>query len=82
MLRALSNLFMLLSEICRPQQFTSVGFQKVAKTVQFTDFRCNTLQTPCRCVQRADDNFKMLRISPTCRFELQKAAKIASNLQA
>ena len=63
-------------------RFTRVGFQKVVRTVQFTDFSCNTLQTQCHCVHCADDKLKMLRIPPTCRFELQKVAKIASNLRA
>ena len=42
-------------------QVTSVGFQRVAKTVHFTDFRSNTLQTPCVC------NMQMI-ISRCCEY--------------
>ena len=79
MLRALSHVHMLLSKSCRSQAICKCWFQNVAKTVQFTDVSRNTLQTPCHVVQSADDNFKMLRIPSTCRFELQKVVKIASN---
>ena len=75
MLRALSHVHMLLSKSCRSQAICTCWFQNVAKTVQFTNVSRNTLQTPCHVVQSADDNFKMLRIPPTCRFELQKVVK-------
>ena len=78
MLRALSHVHMLLSKSCRSQATCKRWFQNAAKTVQFTDVSRNTLQTPCHVVQSADDNFKMLRTPSTCRFELQKAVKIAS----
>ena len=54
-------------------------FQKVARTVQFTDFSRNTLQTPCHYVQCADDNFKMLRIPSTCRVWASESRK--NNIQ-
>ena len=79
MLRALSHIHMLLSKSCRSQAICKCWLQNVAKTVQFTDVSRNTLQTPCHVVQSADDNFKMLRIPSTCRFELQKVVKIASS---
>jgi len=79
LLRALSHVHMLLSKSCRSQATCKRWFQNAAKTVQFTDVSRNTLQTPCHVVQSADDNFKMLRILSTCRFELQKVVKIASN---
>ena len=76
MLRALSHVHMLLSKSCRSQAICKCWFQNVAKTVQFTDVSRNMLQTPCNVVLSADDNFKMLRIPSTCRFELQKAVKM------
>lgn len=45
-------------------------FQDVASSVKFTDFSRNTLQSPCRYVQCADDNFNILQIS----FRLQLRA--------
>ena len=80
MLCALSHLHMLLSKSCRSQTICKRWFQNVAKTVQFTDFSRNTLQTPCHYLQSANDNFKILRMPITYRFELQKVVKIASNL--
>ena len=65
---------------CRFQAICKCRFQNVAKTVQFTDFSRNTLQTPCRYVQSANDNFNILRSPTTYRFELQKVVRIASNL--
>ena len=65
--------------VAGPKQLAKVGFKMWQTTVQFTDVCRNTLQTPCHVVQSADDNFKMLRIPSTCRFEFQKVVKIASN---